>query len=313
MKRSALACAMLVVLALLSPVAACGESEHPAAGTGYGQAGDSERFVARRASVEGIVGYEHLDTRMAVRYTDHAYSQNGWRHQAEQLRFVASRIDRQTIDGWRIETGLLRHAAQDLWTVDASYRKSLAAGPAVEFFVNRDVVETKTALSEGTHFDFGGASVDVPVSPHITLVGLAGYQAFSDDNQRRHLRARAIWQPSLDLGLTLQLRYRWYDNSKSDVGNAYFNPSRYQEGMLAVGWRQRVGNWRTALTAGAGRQQIASDSSTMTQLLETSAEKQVGAYAVRLRAGYSRSAAAVATDDPDYWYRYVVGELVIPF
>jgi hypothetical protein len=313
MKRSALIGATLAALAAQSPVAALDGSEHRAAGAGYGLSGDSERFIARRASVEGIIGYQHLDSKIAVRYSDHAYSQNGWRSQAEQLRFVASRIDRQTIDGWRIEAGLLRHAAQDLWTVDASYRKSLSAGPAVEFFLNRDIVETRAALGEGTYFEFGGASVDMPLSPHITVVGLAGYQAFSDDNRRRHLRARAIWQPSLDLGLTLQLRYRWYDNSQTDVGSAYFNPARYQEGLLAVGWRQRLGDWRTALTAGVGRQQIASATSTMTQLLETSAEKQVGAYAVRLRAGYSRSAAAVATDDPDYWYRYAVGEVVIPF
>lgn len=301
------------LLALLAPLSAAAWNESPAAGAGYFLSGDSERFVARRTSVEGIVGYQHLDSRIALRYTDHAFSQNGWSRSGEQLRLVASRIDRKTIDGWRVEGGLLRQSNHDLWTLDASYRKSLPAGPAVEFFVNRDVVETRAALDRGTHFDFGGVSVDVPLNPQVTLVGMAGYQAFSDDNHRRHLRARAIWQPWLDLGLTLQLRYRWYDNSLTDVAGAYFNPSRYQEGLFAMGWRQRLGDWRTTLTAGVGQQQIASDSRTMAQLLEASAEKQVGRYAVRLRAGYSRAAAAATTTDPDYWYRYIAGELVVPF
>lgn len=313
MKRSALSSAMLCAFAALSPAAAFGWSEQAAAGAGYYLSGDSERFVTHRASVEGIVGYEYLDSKTAVRYTDHAFSQNGWRRRGEQLRVIANRIDRKTQDGWRVETGMLRQSTHDLWTLDASYRNTLAGGQAVEFFANRDVVETKTALDGGVHFNFGGAAIDVPLNPNVTLVGLAGYQAFSDDNQRRHLRARAIWQPSLDLGLTLQLRYRWFDNSKADVSGAYFNPSRYQEGMLAVGWRQRFGDWKTALTAGAGRQQIASDSSTMTGLFETSAEKQAGRYALRLRAGYSRAAAANASTDPDYWYRYAVGELIVPF
>jgi hypothetical protein len=303
----------LFMLALLSPLTAAAWTELPAAGAGYGLSGDSERFVARRTSAEGIVGYEHLESKTALRYTDHAFSQNGWSRSGQQLRVVASRIDRQTIDGWRVEGGLLRQSTHELWTLDASYRKSLSAGSAVEFFANRDVVETRVALDRGTYFNFGGVSVDVPVNPHVTLVGLAGYQAFSDNNHRRHLRARAIWQPSLDIGLTLQLRYRWYDNSMIDVAGAYFNPSRYQEGLFAIGWRQRLGDWRTALTAGAGRQQVASDSSTMAQLLEASAEKQVGRYALRLRAGYSRAAAAAAISDPDYWYRYAGAELVVPF
>lgn len=305
--------ACMLFAASLTPVSVSAWDNLPAAGAGYFLSGDSERFVAHRASVEGIVGYEHLDGKTALRYTDVEFSQNGWRRRGEQLRLVASRIDRKTADGWRVEAGLMRQATHDLWTLDASYRKSLAAGPTVEWFANRDFVETRVALDQGTHFDFGGVAVDVPVNPQLTLVGLGGYQAFSDGNHRRHLRARAIWQPSLDRGLTLQLRYRWYDNSLSDVGGAYFNPSRYQEALLAVGWRQRLGDWRTALTAGAGRQQIASDSSTMSQLIEASAEKQVGRYAFRLRAGYSRAAAAVATTDPDYWYRYALGELVIPF
>ena len=303
----------LLVLASLVPLSAAAWSELPAAGAGYTLSGDSERFIARRTNVEGIVGYEHLDSKTALRYTNLAFSQNGWSRSGEQLRLVSSHIDRKTFDGWRVEGGLLRQSTRELWTLDASYRQSLPAGPAVELFANRDIVETRAALDRGTYFDFGGVSVDVPLSPQVTLVGLAGYQAFSDDNHRRHVRARAIWQPSLDLGLTLQLRYRWYDNSLADVSGAYFNPSRYQEGLFVVGWRQRLADWRTAITAGAGRQQVGHDSNTMAQLLEASAEKQVGRYAVRIKAGYSRAAAAAATSDPDYWYRYAGADLVVPF
>ncbi|MFM7226067.1 MAG: hypothetical protein ACKO10_00775 [Betaproteobacteria bacterium] len=284
-----------------------------AAGGGYFQSVDSERFSSRRISAEMMNNYQHLDHRTGLRYIDHQFSQTDWRRSGQQLRLVARNIDRKTIDGWNAELGWLQQSNHDLLTVDASYRHTFAGGPALEMFANRDVVETRAALDRGVYFNFVGASVDVPVNDHLTLVGLAGQQAFSDDNQRRHLRARVIWQPSLDLGLTLQLRYRWFDNSKLDVGRAYFNPERYQEGMLAVGWRQRMGDWRHGLTAGLGTQQIAAEPFTPTQLLEFSSETQAKRYALRLRAGYSRAAGAAATNDPDYWYRYVMGELVLPF
>lgn len=73
----------------------------------------------------------------------------------------------------------------------------------------------------------------------MTLVGLAAQQYFSDGNRRDHGRLRLIYQPSLDLGLTLQARYRTYRSSHEDVDRAYFNPKNYSEAMLAVGWRQR--------------------------------------------------------------------------
>ena len=111
--------------------------------------------------------------------------------------------------------------------------------------------------------------------------------------KRRHARARLIYQPFADLGLTLQARYRYHDNSRTDGPNYYFNPQRYQEGLLAVGWRQRIGHWRTAVTAGAGQQQVTDDPWSSTRLLEASAEKQVAGYGVRLRAGYSRAASPV--------------------
>ena len=284
-----------------------------AAGGGYVQSHDSEGFSSRRLSAEGIASYQHLDNRIGLRYTDHQFSQGDWQRSGQQLRLVARRTNRKTTDGWNTELGWLQQSTHQRVILDSSYRHTFSGGSALEVFANRDIVETRTALNQGVYFNFAGASVDVPVHPHVTLVGLAGYQGFSDDNQRRHVRGRIIWQPSLDLGLTLQLRYRWFDNSKLDVGRAYFNPERYQESMMAIGWRQRMGDWRNTVTAGLGSQQIAAEVATPTQLLELSSETHLERYALRLRAGYTRAAGPTATNDPDYWYRYLLGELVLPF
>lgn len=283
-----------------------------AAGGSLYYASDSESFSTRRTGIDLMGSYDHLDGKTGLRYIDHQYAVGDWRRSGQQLRFATHHIDRRTADGWLLEAGVLQQAGHELVTLDANYSKTLSAATRVEAFASRDAVETRNALERGTSFNFAGVSLDHQLTPRLTAVGLLGWQAFSDDNQRRHLRARLIYQPSLDLGLTLQLRYRYFDSSKEDVGGAYFNPANYEESMFAVSWRQRAAGWRTALTAGLGTQRVNQDSRSGTRLLEASAERQAAAYALRLRAGYARSAAAAATD-PDYWYRYLVGELLFPF
>ena len=307
---SATAPALLLAAAL--PALSAAEGLKPAGGGGFYYSSDSEGFSSRRLSADGMLLYRHLDNKMGVRYTDYDFSKAGWNRSGQQLRLVANQFDRKTLDGWSVESGLFRAANKDLWTLDATWRKTLAPGRSYEVFVNRDFVETATAIDNGVSYDFFGGSVDYQWAPKWTTVGLAGVQNFSDGNQRRHLRGRLIYQPSLDLGLTTQLRYRWYDSSKSDVGRAYFNPSSYDELMLAVGWRQRISDWRTAMTAGIGRQRIDAGSATTTRLAEASAERQMDGYALRMRAGYTH-AASLASSDPNYWYRYVSVDVLIPF
>ncbi len=271
---------------------------------------DSEKFTSRRTGVDFMTNFSHLDGKTGVRYTDYYFEKNNWSRQGQQLNIMHANVDKVTRDGWMIDAGLFRQNAHDLVTLNSSYRKTLRPQVAVELFATRDYIETATALDNGSYFNFAGASADFIVTPKITVIGLLGQQSFSDGNRRNHARTRLIYQPNLDLGLTLQARYRYFDSSKSDVGGAYFNPDRYDESMLAVGWRQRTGNWRTNLTAGIGTQQINSDPHSSTQLLEAGAEKQERSYAVRVRGGYSRSASF---GGPDYRYSYVSSELLIPF
>lgn len=283
-----------------------------ALGTGFWQSTDSEAFVSRRTSLDGIAHYQHLDNKVGARYTQYDFSKPGWSRQAQQLKIVANRFDRQTLDGWSIESGVFQTADKSLITLDATLRQTLAPGRTIEWFANRDLIETATAIENGTYFNFAGVSADFQVNPQWTLVGLAGYQQFSDDNQRRHARGRLIFQPWLDTGLTAQLRYRYFDSSLDNVGGAYFNPTRYQETMLALGWRKRIGNWRHAATAGIGQQVIGANAATTTHLLEASSERQGTGWALRLRGGYS-DAASLASSDPNYWYRYLSLDLAIPF
>lgn len=243
-------------------------SSERAAGTEFFLSDDSEGFQTRKLSAEFLPQYKDADHYLGVRGSAYQYRADDWKRDGQKISFIGRDIESTTANGWTLEAGLFEQGDHTLLTFDGSYRTALAEKTAVELFANRDWVETQPALDAGTNFTFVGAALDQGLGEHVTLVGLAGTQFFSDDNRRDHGRLRLIYQPSLDLGLTLQARYRMYRSSEEDVGREYFNPEDYQESMLAFGWRQRFAGWSAGLTAGFGREKINQDPSQSARLFD---------------------------------------------
>lgn len=243
-------------------------SSERAAGTEFFLSDDSEGFQTRKLSAEFLPQYKDADHYLGVRGSAYQYRADDWKRDGQKISFIGRDIEPTTANGWTLEAGLFEQGDHTLLTFDGSYRTALAEKTAVELFANRDWVETQPALDAGTNFTFVGAALDQGLGEHVTLVGLAGTQFFSDDNRRDHGRLRLIYQPSLDLGLTLQARYRMYRSSEEDVGREYFNPEDYQESMLALGWRQRFAGWSAGLTAGFGREKINQDPSQSARLFD---------------------------------------------
>lgn len=286
-------------------------SSERAAGTEFFLSDDSEGFQTRKLSAEFLPQYEDADHYLGVRGSAYQYRADDWKRDGQKISFIGRDIESTTANGWTLEAGLFEQGDHTLLTFDGSYRTALAEKTAVELFANRDWVETQPALDAGTNFTFVGAALDQGLGEHVTLVGLVGTQFFSDDNRRDHGRLRLIYQPSLDLGLTLQARYRMYRSSEEDVGREYFNPEDYQESMLALGWRQRFAGWSAGLTAGFGREKINQDPSQSTRLFELNVQSPVrGSQFLRMNAGYNRSASFYG---PNYDYRYIRGEWIVHF
>lgn len=279
-------------------------------GTSIVYSADNENFYTRRIAAEYFPAFTNADFLSGVRYTDHHYEQNAWSRNGHQISLLHRQIDQATANGLQIEAGLFSQGQHDLITTDANFRTMLSAQTGAEIFINRDWVETALALDKGVNFTLGGLAVDQVLSQKVTVVALAGIQNFSDDNSRNHGRLKLIYQPDIDLGLTLQLRYRAYTSSSNNVGSAYFNPSQYDETMLALGWRQRISGWMTSLTAGSGRQRVASDPLSPTMLLELSLQSPIRNkfYSFRINAIMSQSAAF---NGPDYRYSYLHGEWIL--
>lgn len=286
-------------------------SSERAAGTEFFLSDDSEGFQTRKLSAEFFPKYESNNSYRGVRASAYQYEIDDWRKDGQKISFIAKDTDAATANGWYADAGVFVQDDHTLLTFDGSYRTALAKTTALEIFANRDWVETKPALDAGTSFTFVGASLDQAVGEHVTVVGLAGSQFFSGDNRRDHGRVKFIYQPSLDLGLTLQGRYRTYHSTKEDVGGEYFNPKNYEESMFALGWRQRFSGWTAGLTAGLGREKINSDPSQTTRLFELNLQSPLhGSQFLNMSAGYNRSASFYG---PDYNFRYIRGEWVMRF
>jgi hypothetical protein len=141
---------------------------------------------------------------------------------------------------------------------------------------------------------------------------MAGNMYFSDTNTRPTVKAKLIYDLMPEYGLTGQLRYRQYRDTNTNVVNNYFNPSDYNETMIALGARKRISGWMLSGTVGVGRQTVNQDPSTTTQLYELAATSPVASndYYFKTRAGYGKSAGFLG---PNYFYRYVMEELIFPF
>lgn len=282
-----------------------------AAGTEVFFSHDSDGFQTTKVSAEFFPEFKDSNHYVGVRASAYDYRDHDWSKSGQKLSLLAKKVDPATANGWTVDTGLFQQGSRTLLTFDGDYQTQLSKTTHLELFANRDWVETPTALDRGISFNFVGAAVDQKFGEHVTLVGLAGPQFFSDGNRRDHGRIKLIYQPFLDSGLTLQARYRTYHSTKADVDGHYFNPRNYSESMLAVGWRKRFSGWTTGLTAGVGREQINHGPSEPTQLFEFNLQSPVrGSQFLRFRAGYSSSASFYG---PNYHYSYVQAEWVFRF
>ncbi|HEX8480772.1 MAG TPA: hypothetical protein VF650_02580 [Allosphingosinicella sp.] len=128
---------------------------------------------------------------------------------------------------------------------DSKFRK--------EFFVERDIVETRQGLDRGLYSTFAGAAVDLPVDDRNVFTALAGVQAFTGDNVRTHLRASYIHVLDPKIGLSAQLRGRWFRNSDPSEFD-YYSPRWYAEILPVAQMRRFVRGWELVGAAGVGLQ-----------------------------------------------------------
>jgi len=240
------------------------------------------------------------------------YDQASWDRDAKAILALWRKQDRETLAGTIGEVGLVRVAGRTRLIGDATWSLRPAPRTGIELIAAADLVETQRALDQATAYTLLGVSAERQLTERFTVIGLTGYQRFTDGNARVHLRGRLIWLLVPEHGITAQLRVRRYDTKQLDVGDAYFNPERYQEWQAALAMRKRYAGWLWSGTIAAGREEIDGNVRQTTKLAELRAEGTIAKdIRLSLHASYNRSAGFAAADG--YWYRAVGVTVIVPF
>lgn len=123
-----------------------------------------------------------------------------------------------------------------------------------EFFLEREIVETRLGLDRGIYYTFGGASFDIPAGPRDTFNVMGGVQEFTGKNVRTHLRGSLVHVLAPKLGLSAQLRARYFHSTHPGEFD-YYSPRNFRS-LLPVLQMRRFDNrgWMYLVALGYGAQ-----------------------------------------------------------
>lgn len=214
--------------------------------------------------------------------------------------------------GIKAEAGFLQVAGRTRVVGDASWRAEPISSTALSLVAAGDLVGTQAAIDRGIAYGFVGGSAERALAGRFTANGLAGYQTFTDGNERLHMRARLSWQAPPDYGLTAQLRWRQYESRDDAFETAYFNPDRYSQWTGALDMRRELRGWTVAGAVGAGIETIDGTERHPVRTAELRAEgRAIEKLHVTLYARYNR--AVDDNDFPDTSFRQAGVTLRYPF
>jgi len=275
---------------------------------------DADHFSTVRLRAGGLFAYESPWKYFGVAAQENFYSQSGWHQNATGVLGLWRDQARDTLAGINAEAGVIDVAGRTRPIGDVNWSLRPAPNTGVELLAAGGLVETQTAIEQGIGYTFWGASVEQKFAERFTVIALAGYQPFSDGNDRVHFRARLVWDAMPEQGINLQARWRQYHDSTTDVGGAYFDPESYQQWLGLVGFRKRLSGWTTTGAVGAGQEYIHNGGTTTqpTYLAEVRTEGPIAGDArLAIQAVYNRSAGF--SNSPSYWWGLFSATLIVPF
>lgn len=286
---------------LAAPAAAQDEGAAPATDAWRPEAfvsSDTDGNDTRRLSLGWDWSRRDFEHWRGLRVEQARFSGDGWEDSSTRL-FVRA-AGGGDVWRWRGEVGTDGHdvLGSAILESEEPWRK--------EFFIERDVLDTREGFAQGRVHTFAGAALDIPLSERWGATGLVGLQHFDGDNLRTHLRANLSYAVLPEHGLSLQLRVRQFDDSDPHELD-YFAPGRYRQALAAVSLRRFVRGYQWRAVAGIGRQEFTGVDAHPSRLLEFDVQTPMDrAYYLRATAGVTDvPAAGAAGGSEDYRYMFL--------
>jgi len=173
-----------------------------------------------------------------------------------------------------------------------------------ELFVERSIVETRQGLDRGLYQTFVGAAIDLPVDARNSFNLLVGAQAFTGRNERLHLRGSYIHVLAPRLGLSVQLRARYFSSSVPGEFD-YYSPRRHVEVLPVLQVRRFLDSWELLGVGGIGAQRDASADWRQLRYAQLRVRKSIDrdGWGVTGSFTYTNSPADSGVGDTGYSYR----------
>ena len=189
------------------------------------------------------------------------------------------------------------------WLGSASIR---AKDWSKEIFLEREIVETPQGVDKGIYYTFLGASFDLPASERDVFTAMAGVQEFTGRNERLHLRGSYVRVIEPKLGLSAQLRGRYFHSTAPGEFD-YYSPRNFVQLLPVVQMRRFTSTgWMILGAAGYGAQRATGGDWQAARLAELRVESPRAARNFRLfgHLQYSNNSLSGAGN-----YDYVMGRL----
>lgn len=222
-------------------------------------------------------------------------------HAREQTRVYLDLAD--SIDGkWRWSARIGTNAKTVLGSASVQSRDW-----SKELFIEREIVETPRGVDQGIYYTFVGASADVLSTAHETVSAMAGFQKFTGRNERYHLRGTFVHVVKPGLGLSVQLRARYFHSTVPGEFD-YYSPRDFVQLIPVVQMRQFSHNgWQYLIAVGYGAQKATASGWAAARLADLRIESPASSKSLQafVQGQYSNSSLIGAAAN----YNYFVGRL----
>jgi len=272
-----------------------GQVSFPGAGAEIWTSTDSDKTDVFKLLGRGLWSFDGQDKYRGFA-VEHAWFRPSGKSTHEEDRIyldVADHLGSQW--RWRARVGTNGHTVLG----SAAIR---SADWSREFFVEREIVETPVGLDRHIYYTFAGASLDFPAGERDTFTTVAALQEFSGKNVRLHLRGNYVHVVRPALGLSLQLRSRYFHSTRPNEFD-YYSPRNFLQAIPVVQIRRFDSHgWMYLGAAGLGIQKATGTGWQSARLLDLRIESPQRGRQLQAYAGLQYSNNSLSQGGGGYHY-----------
>lgn len=244
---TALGMALTPVYAQPTALSAESQATQPAAGLEVWSSIDSEDTTVVKVLGRAFWNFEERDEFQGIAVERAWFRPRGQKARERDRIYVELADDLNSNWFWRARVG----TDGNTLIGSASLR---ASDWSREVFVEREIVDTPRGVDEGIYYTFVGASFDLAASERDIFNTTVGIQKFTGKNGRLHARGSYVHVIKSDIGLTAQLRGRYFYSTEPGEFD-YYSPRNFLQLLPVVQLRRfEARGWMYLVALGYGAQ-----------------------------------------------------------